>query len=310
MASHLFKAPAPKSGYTVAAPPAVIVRTPASIGGVVEDRPASPLFLSVPHSGRFYAEDLLDAARLSLKKLRSSEDAFVDILTRPSVERGLTHVVGTHARCYVDLNRSANELDANLFFPPLDEDLLDHSLRVRAGLGCIPNSVGPGLTIYDTPLPASAAENRLKTVYYPYHAAVEAQINERLKHFGEAVVIDVHSMPSMAVNNRSQSGADIVLGDCWGASCGPDLTAFVESQFRAEKFKVRRNTPYAGGFACQHYGRPKAGVHVLQIEINRALYIDESKIKPTEGFLPLQSALTRIFTALMHRLDNLRSAAE
>lgn len=286
------------------APPAVLEKGPTA-----EAAPL-PLFIAVPHSGRYYPDYFIAQSRLDLRGLRTSEDAYIDILSEQATGIGISQVIATHGRSYLDPNRDSRELDANMFSPALTNKQLERSIRVKAGLGCIPATVGPDMPIYDTPLPSDEAKKRLDAAYYPYHAAISRHIDARLKQFGQAIMIDLHSMPALDTNSHN-SAPDIVLGDCWSRSCSRDLTNLAESIFRQDGFHVRRNIPYSGGYACQHYGQPNNGIEVLQIEISRALYMDEKTLIPLEqGFQRLEATLGRLMTHLTHTHTRLSPAAE
>ena len=267
--------------------------------GAPAEAPASPVVLSLPHSGRCYPASFISSSQLSLQALRLGEDAYVDLLLKDLEHAGFSLLVATHGRSYLDLNRKANELDPDMFSPRLQEGGLALTHRVRAGLGCIPKISGRGQQIYKAPLPDSAHEERINALYAPYHTRLEQHIAARVTRFGHAVVLDCHSMPAPPHKRTDHKPwPAIVLGDCWGSSCAPSLTAKAEEIFQASDFSVRRNIPYAGGFVCQHYGQPSGGVQVLQLEINRSLYMNETTLAPLSHFnevgLMLQHCLTQI----------------
>ncbi len=299
-------------------PPPVLVKNHAGVQavpyrakrGITVAASDIPLLLSVPHSGRFYPEDLQNASHLPLIDLRMSEDAFVDDLSEGVIGEGVTQIVATHARAYVDLNRAHNELDPRLFKPSLDPKSVDESLRVKAGLGCIPGVVGPGKSIYAGPLPASEADRRIRDIYVPYHSTLKAHLEARRKKFGMAILIDMHSMPSAPIGQQHKPWPEIVLGDCWGASCDRSITGAAEARLMQAGFSVRRNVPYAGGFACQHYGNPVKVVHVLQIEINRSLYMHEPSLRKKAQFRDVQSRLTSVLCQIAEELSQRPLAAE
>ena len=170
-----------------------------------------------------------------------------------------------------------------------------HSARVQAGLGAIPRISGDGQSIYRRKLSLSEAERRIAAVHRPYHALLQCLIAETKEQFGCAVLIDCHSMPN---NARGAHAPDVVLGDRYGASCHPSVTAFAESSLRRLGYRVARNTPFAGGHTTQTYGRPAARVHALQVEINRALYIDERTLERTNGFSRVRADMSRLAEAL------------
>jgi N-formylglutamate amidohydrolase len=287
----------------------------------------TPFVFAAPHSGRHYPQSLRDQTALSPSLLRASEDAWVDKLFEHVPQFGGTQLIAPYGRSYVDLNRAANELDPKMFSPQLDADSVKETHRVRAGLGVIPELVAPGQKIYSAPLPAREAEKRINDVYHGYHDKLRRLVSERKASFGYAILVDCHSMPSgdpaqteepteqteksskkgkaariidglKKRKSRSQ-GADIVLGDIWGSSCDSMLTALVEKLLIAEGFKVIRNIPYAGGFATQHYGKPQKGIHALQIEINRSLYMNEVTLEPLASFKDIQRKLSRFSANLI-----------
>ena len=254
------------------------------------DRPVRqtvPFLFASPHSGRDYPASLLERSRLDATSLRRSEDAFVDELFAGAVSLGAPLLAAQFPRAFLDVNRSMAELDAGMFAAPLDVPVDAHSPRVVAGLGVIPRIVRDGAEIYRGKLDSAEADTRLSQLYRPYHRALAALMEETRIRFGVAVLIDCHSMPSaLAV-------PDIVLGDRYGASAAPQLTARAEAAFTREGFSVARNTPYAGGYTTALYGRVASGCHALQIEINRALYLDEDKIARKAVFESVRGRLTR-----------------
>lgn len=254
----------------------------------------SPLIFASPHSGRRYPADLLADTRISLLSLRRSEDAYVDELFAGAAAHGACVLSGAVARAYVDLNRDPAELDPDMFVerPP---NALAGSARVQAGLGAIPRVTGDGQTIYRRKLTLGEAERRMSAVYVPYHAQLTALIEDAQARFGCAVLIDCHSMPSSA---RGAHAPDIVLGDRFGASCHPSVTALAEAALRRLGYRIARNAPFAGGHTTQTYGQPGAHRHALQIEINRALYIDERTLERSHGFARVRADMGRLAEAL------------
>ena len=254
------------------------------------DRPARqtvPFLFASPHSGRSYPASLLENTRLDATTLRRSEDAFVDELFAGVVQLGAPLLAAQFPRAFLDVNRSSAELDAAMFDAPLGVPVDTPSPRVTAGLGVIPRIVRDGAEIYRGKLDTSEAENRISQLYQPYHQALAALMQETRARFGVAVLIDCHSMPS------ALSVPDIVLGDRYGASAAPALTTRAESALVREGFSVARNTPYAGGHTTVLHGRVALGCHALQIEVNRALYLDEEKIVKKAAFETVRQRLTR-----------------
>ncbi len=251
-------------------------------------RLASPLIFSSPHSGCRYPDRFLQASRLDPLTLRRSEDAFVDELFLPCVALGAPLVRALFPRAYLDVNREPWELDPKVFDGPLPDFANTRSLRVAVGLGTIPRVVGDAQPIYKEPMPVREGLARIEALYRPYHARIEALIARARKRFGRALLIDCHSMPS---NAADVGGLDIVLGDRFGASAAPVVIETLEASLKASGYRVRRNKPFAGGYITEHFGAPGSGVHAVQIEIARALYLDERKIVRNERWTALRDDL-------------------
>jgi N-formylglutamate deformylase len=233
----------------------------------------APFVFASPHSGRLYPADFVARSSLTPLALRRSEDAFADELFECAVERGAPLIAARFPRVFVDVNRAASELDNAMFDDALQVEVGAPSARVAAGLGVIPRIVRDGVEIYRGRLSRADAEERLARLYRPYHAALAGLIGETLARFGVAIVVDCHSMPAAA------SIPNVVLGDRYGASASPALMRHAELAFEAYGFSTARNTPYAGGYTTLLHGRRETGVQALQIEVNRALYLDEMRIE-------------------------------
>ena len=256
-------------------------------------RQTAPFVFASPHSGRSYPDSLLARTRLDATTLRRSEDAFVDELFAGAVGLGAPLLAAQFPRAFLDVNRSAAELDAGMFDGTLGVPVDAPSPRVAAGLGVIPRIVRDGAEIYRGKLKSGEADVRLEQLYRPYHRALAGLMAETRARFGVAVLIDCHSMPS------ALSVPDIVLGDRYGASATPALTAHAEAAFLREGFSVARNTPYAGGHSTVLYGRVASGCQALQVEINRALYLDEDRIAKRPSFDMVRVRLTRAIQSLV-----------
>jgi N-formylglutamate amidohydrolase len=261
--------------------------------------PPTPLVFASPHSGRFYPDDMMSAAALDAVSIRRSEDALVDDLIAEAPAHGAAVIAASYARAYIDLNREPFELDASMFADELPEFARARTARVAAGLGAIARVVSEGQEIYRRKLTFAEARRRIEDAHRPYHAALQALIAEAKAAHGFAILLDWHSMPAAAARaGGRERPADIVLGDRFGAACAGVLTARVEREFEALGYRVVRNTPYAGGYTTEHYGQPGRRAHALQIEINRALYLDEATLSPTRGFARLKAHLGRLASAL------------
>jgi N-formylglutamate amidohydrolase len=274
---------------------------------------SAPFVLCSPHSGRVYPRQFLAQSRLDPQTLRKSEDCFVDELFQGAAELGVPMIAARFPRAYLDVNREPYELDPELFADPLPDYANSHSVRVVGGLGTIARIVADGEEIYRTRLGVDEALARIEQLYFPFHAALQSLIAETKAQFGYAILIDCHSMPSAQTAQSSGPRPDFVLGDRFGAACDPKLTRFLRDTLAAEGYDVQLNRPYAGGYITEHYGRPYRGVQAVQMEINRALYLDEARFTPAPGFVRLKIDLTRIagmlFSAIPAMIEH-RAAAE
>jgi len=262
--------------------------------------PPTPLVFASPHSGRYYPEDMMSAAVLDAVSIRRSEDAYVDELIAATPDHGAALIVANFARAYIDLNREPFELDASMFADELPEHARSRTARVAAGLGTIARVVSEGQEIYHRKLMFAEAEVRITSAHRPYHEALKGLIAEAKAAHGYALLVDWHSMPSAATRSGAREKIrDIVLGDRFGAACGAVLTNRIERTLEGLGYRVARNIPYAGGYTTEHYGRPQSGVHAVQIEINRALYLDEANLTPTSGFERLKADIGEVTRSLV-----------
>jgi len=244
-------------------------------------RQTAPLVFASPHSGAAYPESFVSRSRLSALALRRSEDSFVDEIFGDAPAQGAPLLRALYPRAFVDPNREPYELDPEMFADALPSWVNVRSPRVRGGLGTIARVVASGAEIYREKLSFAEAERRIAACYRPYHDALADLVTATRDRFGHGLLIDCHSMPSVGGPMDADSGrkrADFILGDRHGTSCAPVITDRVEEVLIGLGYEVARNSPYAGGFTTVHYGRPAAGIHALQIEINRRLYMDEERI--------------------------------
>jgi N-formylglutamate amidohydrolase len=262
-------------------------------------RPQTPgrFVFASPHSGTVYPPEMGRDPSLSEASLRSAEDALVDRLIAPAADRGATVVLGRLGRAWVDLNRDPADLDPRLIDGAPDGAV---SARTAAGFGVIPRLTGDGQALYDRRLSLDEAQARLAGTHAPYHAALaEAMKAARARH-GEAVLVDWHSMPARATEGVGGArGPDVVLGDRHGSSCGAELTRRLRRAFEALGWRVALNQPYAGGWTTQRWGRPSDGFHAIQIELNRALYFDETARVPGPGWSRTEKGVARVIADLL-----------
>lgn len=272
-----------------------------------KDRPAeqldTPIIFASPHSGRLYPQTMQETLQVPLMDLRRTEDAFIEDLFANAPKAGGQLIFANYARGYVDLNRDARELDPDMFRDGPPRKVALASPRVEAGLGCLPRVAARGEPIYASPLTRAEGEYRLAQVHDAYHGYIRQTLDGFRETAGVGVLIDCHSMPSRQPGRRKL--ADIVLGDRFGSSCDNRLTSVAERTFRDLGYSVSRNAPYAGGYTTRCYGRPKRGIHVLQIEINRALYMDERAVEQNQNFETIKqdmSVISRVLTDFTKRI--------
>ena len=266
----------------------------------VLDPPAckGPVLFNSPHSGSTYPREFLAASRLDIAILRRSEDSFVDELTAGVVKHGFPLMRANFPRCFVDVNREPYELDPRMFEGRLPSFANTRSMRVAGGLGTVARVVGDAQEIYDQRIPVDDALRRIESLYKPYHRALRRLFTRLHRDFGAAMLIDCHSMPSTAGHKDERPRPEFVLGDRYGTSCTGIVSETIEKTLRAFGYTVSRNKPYAGGFITEHYGNPAAGLHAIQLEINRALYMDERSYRRKPEFDRLQAEMTALMAHL------------
>lgn len=258
---------------------------------------AGPIILASPHSGRHYPAAFLADSRLDPVALRRSEDGFVEEIFADAPERGAPLLAATFPRVYCDANREAWELDPGMFDGPLPDFVNSASPRVGAGLGTIARVVASGEAVYRRRLSFEEAADRIRALWEPYHAALSSLIDETLRQHGCCLLIDCHSMPSLPPEGGRM--AEMILGDAHGTAAAPRATRLLEESLSALGYRLRRNDPYAGGYVTRHYGRPREGVHVIQLEIARGLYMDERRIQRLPGLATLRADMDRFVARLM-----------
>lgn len=246
-----------------------------------------------PHSGRSYSNEFRGLSVLDEVSLRSSEDAFVDHLFGDAVSNGSPLLTAVAPRAFVDLNRAAEELDPAIIkgAPPSRQNP-----RIASGLGVIPRVVSNGRAIYRGKITLAEAHSRVNTIWRPYHRKLQDLLNRSRMTFGQAILVDCHSMPHEAVRaSHAANGQapEIVLGDRFGASASCEVVDRIESAFASQGFRVARNAPFAGAFTTQYYGRPARQQHVIQVEVDRSLYMDETKIVPNSNYTSVRKRLSK-----------------
>jgi N-formylglutamate amidohydrolase len=260
--------------------------------------PATPVVLSVPHAGRDYSDALLNASRLPRPKLEALEDRLVDRLVWRAVAAGAIAYIADAPRAEIDLNRDEREVDPGMVVPRPRPSVLADSPRTRGGLGLVPTRIAGAGAIWRQRLGADELERRIARIHRPYHAALAAALSEARDRFGVAILLDCHSMPP---RRAEADEPPIVLGDRYGASIAPELAAAAEASVRRAGYDVGRNSPYAGGHITAVHGRPAEGIHALQIEIDRSLYLGPDLREPGPGFDRVAGLIADVAAALAAR---------
>jgi N-formylglutamate amidohydrolase len=268
-------------------------------GAYVVLRPRAPgrFVFASPHSGTVYPPEMGADPALPEASLRSAEDALVDRLIASGVDHGATVLLGRLGRAWVDLNRDPADLDPDLIEGAGDGAV---SPRTAAGYGVIPRLTGDGRALYDRRLTLDEARARIVGAHQPYHRALSEGMEAARARHGEAVLVDWHSMPARATQGAGGArGPDVVLGDRHGSSCSTELTRRLRRAFEALGWRVALNQPYAGGWTTQRWGRPSEGFQAIQIELNRALYFDETARAPGPGWSRTEKGVARVMAGLL-----------
>lgn len=271
---------------------------------------AVPILVDSPHSGFTWPADAATIAPLDA--LRTTWDAFVDELWADAPSHGATLMAARFPRAYVDVNRAEDDLDPALLAEPWPASLrpTDYS---RRGMGLIRRLALPDVPMYAAPLPVATVERRLAEYYRPYRAALRERVAALRAHFGIAVLLDAHSMKSRGNAMNVDAGAarpDIVVSDRRGTTADPALTAFVAEQLRAQGYAVQCNEPYQGGDLVRSVGDPARGVHAIQVEVNRARYMDEARFAPSAEFARMRAACAGCVQALATHLTRQLAARQ
>jgi N-formylglutamate amidohydrolase len=259
----------------------------------------APFVFNSPHSGSFYPPRFLSMTRLDRSAIRRSEDCFVDELFSGAVALGAPMLAANFPRAYLDVNREPWELDPRMFAEALPAFANIRSPRVAGGLGTVPKLVGEGLDIYPGRLPLAEATERVEAIYKPYHDCLKTLLARTHAKFGFSILVDCHSMPASVRVGEAGMRPDFIIGDRFGASAAAALTEHAIAVLTSMGYHVAHNKPYAGGFITEHYGRPARGLHALQIEVNRGLYMNERNFQKSAGFDTLAEDMTRFSAELM-----------
>ena len=274
----------------------------ATIKNFRNGNPLSPIVLSSPHSGNFYPKEFENLSQIPNETIRQSEDSLVDQLLLTNHESENVLLSAIWSRGVVDVNRSINDFNENNFQPPIKKFKSIPTNYSRSGLGVIPSRSVNNEPIYKSTIPGDISTKWLETAWKSYHDNLNQILKRVYEIFGYYILLDFHSMPS---NNNSGINTDIVLGDCYGSSISPKIIMYVKKHFSNNGFKVKLNNPYSGGYITENYGLPKKGLHTLQIEINRSLYINEQTREKNHNFNHLQNIIKIFLENLEREKDQL-----
>jgi N-formylglutamate deformylase len=265
---------------------------------------ALPLVCDSPHSGLRYPADF--GAAITPHRLRSGEDTHVDRLWDATPAVGGPLVLAEFPRSYIDANRAADDLDLAMLDAPWPGPVAPSAKSIELGIGLIWRQVAAGEPIYDRLLTVAEVQARIQRCWQPYQAALRSACDTAHARFGACWHLNLHSMPSNAYERLGRVAphplADVVLGDLHGRSCAAGFTTTVRDLFEDQGLRVAVNDPYAGQELVRRMGAPAQRRHSLQVELNRALYMDEATREPNAGFAALQAALGRVLQGLAARL--------
>lgn len=271
--------------------PGAEVRPPRLIRPTI--RPV-PILVTSPHSGTDYTPALLAQTRLPLDRLRASEDSLVDQLVTGLAQLGATVLCANVPRVFCDLNRGPWELDPAMFVETLPAYCDTTSPRIAQGYGTVARFATVGDPVYAHRLPFAEAQHRVAAYWQPFHTVLRSTLDDLHARFGTCLLLDCHSMPRVQIDDP-----DVVFGDAYGTSASPHLLHAAESVAAEAGLNARRNRPYAGGYITRHYGRPPAGIHAIQIEIARPLYLRRGTFEPGRGFPRMRSFIEALTERLI-----------
>ena len=262
---------------------------------LIRKNPDTPILITVPHAGDIYPNLFIKNLKVNLCEVRRIEDYQSNKILDKIDEQMADIIIAQCSRAVVDLNRSRNAIDHSMFTQVFEHEPVSEKQMIKYGLGVFPNKIF-GKTILKKSLPFSYAIHMLKHYYDPFHKSLNKQIIYLSNIFGFCYHIDLHTMPSKALLNFKKE-PDIILGDNFGKSCSVGLINYFQNVFQENGFTVEVNNPYAGGFITRNYGNPSKGVHTIQIEINRKIYMDENKLS-LKNIKILQEIFSKIFNNL------------
>lgn len=271
--------------------------------------PPVPVLVASPHSGRTYPSEMLEAARDPGVLRRRLEDRYVDkIAEHVSSELGASLLVANAPRAMLDLNRSEHDVDWTMVggVPGQKGRGVPSTRRARSGLGLVPRRLPGTGELWRKPLPLERLNARINGIHRPYHEKIASEL-ERLRDFwGFAILFDLHSMPPIA----SHGSIEFVVGDRFGASCASNVSCDIENSLRSHGRNVNRNRPYSGCYVLDRHGRPREGLHAVQIEICRSIYLDSSLDRTTARMPAVAALLANALRMALSGINGIGLAAE
>ena len=262
------------------------------------DMPNIPVLLSVPHAGRDYPPELLVNLRVPPAELLRLEDRYADRLIQPAISSGYPAIVAHRARAYIDLNRAETDIDTGMVAGSDTAKAPVLSAKARGGLGLFPRRLQMCGELWRSPIARGDAEQRIADVHRPYHQSVAAILSAMRARFGVAILLDVHSMPPIPIRAHEDVQPQIVIGDRFGRSAASIYTELVVSRAQMQGIKAALNTPYSGDYILQRHGDPGRGIHALQLEVDRSLYLDSDLREPTAGLKTMASFVQAVVADL------------
>lgn len=272
------------------------------------DIPDSPLIVSVPHAGRAYDDTIFAQARVRPEVLRRLEDRYADLLVAGLIARGHCVIVARAPRAFIDLNRHEREIDPALVSGIPADVPLQTSVKLRGGLGLIPRRVPGANDLWRAPIAWQDVRQRIETIHRPYHDAIDRLMRAARDLYGHAVLLDLHSMPPLPPVAAGQVPPSLVLGDRFGRGASARLMTLATDVAASHGIEAAQNHPYAGDHAIERHGRPAQGMHALQVELDRALYLDAALDEPGPGLARIRALVTAIGEALALELPRSQMA--
>lgn len=256
----------------------------------------APVLLSVPHAGRDYSADVIARSRVPLTALRRLEDRYADLLITELIQQGYAAIIARIPRAVIDLNRDARDVDGRMVAALPRGRPKIQSAKQRGGLGLFPRSLPRVGELWREPIAWREAAERIERIHEPYHAAIDHRLVAVRSYFGQAMLIDVHSMPPL--DARDGPRPDIIIGDRFGASASPRFAEVARAVVANQGFVVAINHPYPGYYLAERHGRPAEGRHVLQVEISRDMYLDSALEEVGPGLRSVRTMLAELVSTL------------